>query len=87
MGYLMTLSPARLYSLDLYGDRWIEENIEGSDHGLIKVLSQHLLEDLSITMKKAVRIADILAKIRTDHLPGICWEHYCYANTLGSFLC
>jgi hypothetical protein len=50
------------------------QDLEGSDHGLIEVLSQHLP---GRTEEKHVTISGILAEIGTEYLPKTSLEHYC----------
>jgi hypothetical protein len=59
---------------------WIEKELEASDRGLIKVPSRNLA-----WRTDSVRIAAVLAEIRTEHIPYTSLERYCYISLFRFF--
>jgi hypothetical protein len=59
-------------------DGWMtsEKDREGSDQGLIEVLSQDLLDSLRKTTKNHVYFGSCSAKISTEHLQNTSLGHY-----------
>lgn len=51
-----------------------------SDGGPIKALSRNFPERLTKITKVLLRIGDVPAKIRTEHLANTSLEHYRYRN-------
>jgi hypothetical protein len=73
------LAVSRLYTVRWEDDRlMINSKGSGSCHGLTKVLSCHLPARTEKTMKVPLRIASVLAEIRTKHLPNTSLEGYLY---------
>jgi hypothetical protein len=58
----------------------LETKFEGSDFGVIEVLSRHLSRGNEENHKKSVRIAGILAQTQTEHFPIACLQRYYYPN-------
>jgi hypothetical protein len=59
-------------------ERLILKNPEGCGHGLIEVQSQEILRKT----QKILRIADIMADIQTNHLPGRSPERFWFISPL-----
>jgi hypothetical protein len=61
---------------------WIWMDLEGSYSGLIKVISQHLLEDNHDNLRIAFRTPEN----RTKHILNTSHDHYCLFNLFGAWL-
>lgn len=61
------------------------KDLEGSNPGLIEVLSRHLPGVTEENYEKSVRIATVPAEIWTEHITNTNVERYRYANPLGEF--
>jgi hypothetical protein len=59
-----------------------EANLEGSGRGLVKALSQTFFKRMRKPQRPSIRMADVQAMTRIDHLPNISSEHYRHINLL-----
>jgi hypothetical protein len=58
------------------------KDLDGSSHDL-RYYPSISLESQRKTIEASVKIASVLAEIRTEHLPNTSLEQYCYAILLG----
>jgi hypothetical protein len=72
------------HSIELWYDRSIGKDLEGSGHGLLEVLPLHIpgWTEKKHTIK-TVGIADAPAKIRTEYVMHTSLERYRFANPFG----
>jgi hypothetical protein len=86
VGYFMTLSVARSCNIIWYNDRWTGKDMESSNQGLTKLLSQHLPggteeihENLHYDRHGPGWVSNSLPKYKPRVLP-LCWVLYHMLN-------
>jgi hypothetical protein len=85
VGYSTRLSAAGLCSIEWWDERCIGKDVEGSSHGIIKVLHGNL-PGITEESHASAKTDDVLAEIPTKNPQNTSLEHYCYANTLSSHI-
>jgi hypothetical protein len=66
-------------------ERLIGNNLEGSGRGLIELLIRHFSGMTEENKKISVRIGDVPARIRTDHLPNTGLQRHLYSNLVVTY--
>jgi hypothetical protein len=62
----------------------LEMDLKGNSHCSFSVIYRHLPEGIEELHKTTVRIASILADIRTKHLPDTSLQRYRYTKALSA---
>jgi hypothetical protein len=70
VGYFMTLSVSRIFSVEWKEEWWIGKNLEGSGSRVTEFVSWYLLGGgLRKSWKKSLKVDVIMAEVRTEDLP------------------